>query len=64
VLKIAFLFGLYHMPFSGIETLATAVGISLVSGMVMSGIPGGGFTGEILIVTMYGFRPKPCRWFR
>ena len=26
-----------------------------MSGMVMSGIPGGGFLGELLIVTLYGF---------
>jgi Na+/H+-dicarboxylate symporter len=55
MLKIAFLFGFYHMSFAGVETVATAVGVSILSGMVMSGIPGGGAAGEILIVTMYGF---------
>ncbi len=58
VLKIAFLFGLYHRPFEGAETIATAVVIALLSGTVMSGIPGGGFTGELLIVSMYGFPPE------
>ena len=28
---------------------------TLLSGTVMSGIPGGGFIGEIMIVTFYGF---------
>ena len=55
ILKISLLFGLFHMDFSGFGTLATAVGIALLSGTVMSGIPGGGFLGELLIVTMYGF---------
>ena len=55
ILKISLLFGLFHMDFSGIGTFATAVGIALLSGTVMSGIPGGGFLGELLIVTMYGF---------
>ncbi len=55
VLKIALLFSLFGKPFCGIETYATAVGIALLSGMVMSGIPGGGFLGELLIVTLYGF---------
>ena len=55
ILKIAILFGLFHMDFSGIGTLATAVGIALLSGTVMSGIPGGGFLGEMMIVTLYGF---------
>jgi Na+/H+-dicarboxylate symporter len=58
VLKIAFLFGLFHMDFTAPGTLATAIGIAILSGTVMSGIPGGGFTGEILIVTMYGFPPE------
>lgn len=55
ILKIAFLFGIFQMDFSGAETFLTAIGIALLSGTVMSGIPGGGFLGEILIVTMYGF---------
>ena len=55
VLKIAFLFGIFHMDFSGTGTLLTAVGIALLSGTVMSGIPGGGFIGELLIITLYGF---------
>lgn len=58
VLKIAVVFGLLGRDFSGPGTLATAVGIALLSGTVMSGIPGGGFTGEILIVAMYGFPPE------
>jgi Na+/H+-dicarboxylate symporter len=55
VLKIALLFGLFHMPFTTPSTIATAIGIALLSGTVMSGIPGGGFLGELLIVTIYGF---------
>lgn len=55
VLKIAFLFGVYNMDFHGPETMLTAIGIALLSGTVMSGIPGGGFLGELMIVTMYGF---------
>ncbi|MBU9889066.1 MAG: dicarboxylate/amino acid:cation symporter [Candidatus Omnitrophica bacterium] len=55
ILKIALLFGFFGMEFSGAGTIAAAVGIALLSGMVMSGIPGGGFLGELLIVTLYGF---------
>jgi Na+/H+-dicarboxylate symporter len=58
ILKIAFLFGIYHMDFTGIDTIATAIGVAILSGMVMSGIPGGGFTGEILIISLYGFPPE------
>lgn len=55
IVKIALLFGLFGMDFSGTGTILTAVGIALLSGTVMSGIPGGGFLGELMIVTLYGF---------
>jgi Na+/H+-dicarboxylate symporter len=54
MLKIAFVFGVFNMEFTGIGTFLTAIGISLLAGVVMSGIPGGGFIGEMVIVTFYG----------
>lgn len=54
ILKIAFVFGVFQMEFTGLNTYLTAIGIALLSGMVMSGVPGGGFIGEIMIVTLYG----------
>lgn len=53
MLKIAFVFGVFNMDFSGIDTFLTAIGICLLSGIVMSGIPGGGFMGEMMIITLY-----------
>lgn len=58
VLKIAFLFGIFQMPFTGIDTLMTALGIALLTGVVVSGIPGGGTIGELLIISLYGFPPE------
>jgi Na+/H+-dicarboxylate symporter len=58
VLKIAFLFGIFNMSFSGTETLLTALGIALLTGVVVSGIPGGGTIGELLIISFYGFPPE------
>ncbi|HOW87028.1 MAG TPA: dicarboxylate/amino acid:cation symporter [Candidatus Omnitrophota bacterium] len=55
ILKISLLFSFFGTPFAGAGTIATAIGIAILSGMVMSGIPGGGFLGELLIVTLYGF---------
>jgi len=55
VLKIAFLFGIFNMPFTGMETILTALGIALITGVVVSGIPGGGTIGELLIISFYGF---------
>ena len=57
VVKIALLFSFFGMKFSGVGTILTALGVALLSGIVMTGIPGGGFLGEILIVTLYGFPP-------
>jgi Na+/H+-dicarboxylate symporter len=58
ILKIAFLFGLFQMNFSGAETVLTAIGIALLVGVVVSGIPGGGTIGELLIISLYGFPPE------
>ena len=58
VLKIAFLFGVFQMPFTGIEPILTALGIALLTGVVVSGIPGGGTIGELLILSLYGFPPE------
>ena len=61
VLKIAFLFGIFQMPFSGIDTMLTALGIALLTGVVVSGIPGGGTIGELLIYPYMAFLPKRFR---
>lgn len=58
VLKIAFLFGIFQMDFSGASTILTAIGIALLTGVVVSGIPGGGTIGEMLILSLYGFPPE------
>ncbi len=58
VLKIAFLFGVFQMPFTGLETILTALCIALLTGVVVSGIPGGGTIGELLILALYGFPPE------
>ncbi len=55
ILKIAFLFGIFGKPFTGIGTFVSAMLISVMSGVVMSGVPGGGLIGEMLIVSLYGF---------
>ena len=57
VLKIAVLFGLFGMDYTGVAAI-TSVGAAILAGIVMSGIPGGGFLGELMIVTLYGFPPQ------
>ncbi|WRR95074.1 dicarboxylate/amino acid:cation symporter [Sinanaerobacter sp. ZZT-01] len=58
ILKISFLFGVFGQEFAGIGTFATAIIISVLGGVVMSGVPGGGLIGEMLIVNLYGFPPE------
>lgn len=58
ILKITFLAGVFGIPFQGFDAYATAVGVAILSGTVMAGIPGGGFVGELLIATLYGFPPE------
>ncbi len=55
VLKMAMLFGIFGMPFSGLETIAAVVAVALLCGTVISGIPSGGMIGELLIITIFGF---------
>lgn len=58
LMKIAFLFGIFNMEFTGISVWLTAIAISTMSGVVMSGIPGGGMMGSLIIVGFYGFNPE------
>lgn len=55
ILKISFMFGIFDVPFTGMGTYMTAVIIAVLSGVVMSGVPGGGLIGEMLIINLYGF---------
>lgn len=58
ILKISFLFGVFGQEFASPSTLITALLIAIFSGVVMSGVPGGGLVGEMLIVSVYGFPPE------
>lgn len=55
IVKIAFLFGVFNMPFTGVGTYAMALTVAVLSAFVLSGAPGGGLVGEMLIVSMFGF---------
>jgi len=55
ITKIAFLYGIFGMEFSGTGTYAMAIVVAVLSAFVLSGAPGGGLVGEMLIVSMFGF---------
>lgn len=55
IVKIAFLHGVFGMEFTGAGTYAMALAVAVLSAFVLSGAPGGGLVGEMLIVSMFGF---------
>ena len=56
--KIAFLFGIFNIDFVGLDVWIPAILISTMSGVILSGIPGGGMMGEIIILSFYGFNQE------
>ena len=56
--KIAFLFGIFNLEFVGLSVWVPAILISTMSGVILSGIPGGGMMGELIILSFYGFNPE------
>ncbi|MGL2986963.1 dicarboxylate/amino acid:cation symporter [Flavobacterium sp. RSSA_27] len=55
IVKIAIMFAIFGKDFSDPLTILTAIGITIVVSVVEGGIPNGGFIGEILAITVYGF---------
>lgn len=55
VLKISFLYGVFGREFAGLDVYLISVLIAILSGVVLSGVPGGGLVGEMLIVSLMGF---------
>lgn len=58
IIKISFLFGIFNQPFTGIGTYAMAIAVAILSAFVLSGAPGVGLVGEMLIVSLFGFSPE------
>ncbi len=53
VLKIAFLFGVFGMPFGGVGMLFEIIAVAVLSSVGMSGVPGGGYIGEYIICSIF-----------
>ena len=53
VLKIAFLFGVFGIPFEGTDLFVRVLLVAVFSSVAMSGIPGGGYIGEYIICTLF-----------
>lgn len=55
ILKITFLFAMFGKDFTSPSTILLALGITIIVSIVEGGIPNGGYIGEILAITVYGF---------
>ena len=52
ILKVAFLYGVFGMDFSG-GTVLLAILVAVFSSVAMSGIPGGGGVGELVLCSLF-----------
>ena len=52
IIKVAFLFGIFNMDFNTSRAIA-AIFVAIISSVAMSGIPGGGGTGELALCTIF-----------
>ena len=52
IVKVAFLFGIFGMDF-GTDRAILAIVVAVLSSVAMSGIPGGGGTGELALCTIF-----------
>lgn len=53
IMKIAFLFSFFGVPFTGFDVWIPAVAVAVFSSVAMSGVPGGGFVGELVICSLF-----------
>lgn len=58
ILKISFLFGIFGLEYTGIDVYLMSILVAILSAFVLSGAPGGGLVGEMLIVSLFGFPPE------
>ena len=58
ILKIAVVFALFGRSFNSIEVIVQALGMTVLVSIVEGGIPNGGYIGELLFISVYGFPPE------
>lgn len=58
IIKMAVVFALFGKSFDNAETIAIALGMTILISIVEGGIPNGGYVGELLLISAYGFPPE------
>lgn len=58
IIKMAVVFALFGKGFDSMETISIALGMTILVSIVEGGIPNGGYVGELLFISAYGFPPE------
>ena len=58
ILKMAVVFAMFGRGFNSPEVILLALGMTVLVSIVEGGIPNGGYVGELLFISAYGFPPE------
>jgi Na+/H+-dicarboxylate symporter len=58
ILKMSVVFAMFGRGFDSPEVIIAALGITVLVSIVEGGIPNGGYIGELLFISAYGFPPE------
>jgi len=58
IVKMVVVFALFGKSFNSADTIALALGMTVLVSLVEGGIPNGGYIGELLFISAYGFPPE------
>jgi Na+/H+-dicarboxylate symporter len=58
ILKMAVVFAMFGKGFDSVEVIIIALGMTVLVSIVEGGIPNGGYVGELLFISAYGFPPE------
>ena len=58
ILKMAVVFAMFGKSFNSAEVILLALGMTVMVSIVEGGIPNGGYVGELLFISAYGFPPE------
>jgi Na+/H+-dicarboxylate symporter len=58
IVKMAVVFAMFGKSFNSAEIILLAVGMTVLVSIVEGGIPNGGYVGELLFISAYGFPPE------
>lgn len=58
ILKMGVVFAMFGRGFTGADVILLALGMTVLVSIVEGGIPNGGYVGELLFISVYGFPPE------